>query len=121
MSNSFIRSRLQSDLFAAPPSSGIIGLEIKLERTNDRPCAECGAFNVIIGPPCGPHAASLRCICCDRHRGWLPESIADFIRAGINSVGRPTEPLIIRNSSAFARFAPAMGTGSAPSSVVPAT
>jgi hypothetical protein len=78
--------------------SALLGLPIRLERTIDGPCAECGETAVIIGSSAGPHAASLRCKRCDRHRGWLPKTVADFLTDIVVRFGRPTEPITIRNS-----------------------
>jgi hypothetical protein len=76
----------------------LIGLPMKLQRTIDGPCAVCGETAVIIGAGAGPHTASLRCACCDRHRGWLPTTVADFLKNVIVRFGRPTVPITIRNS-----------------------
>src|SRR5262245_22020583 len=39
------------------------------------PCV-CGTDVAVIGPGNGPHAHSLRCIHCNRHRGWLSKAAA---------------------------------------------
>jgi hypothetical protein len=97
----------------------LLGLPIKLERTIDGPCAVCGETAVIIGAGAGLHVALLRCACCDRHRGWLPKTVADFLIKLIEQFGRPTEPITIRNSElaaslgapvAEASMAPSIGT-----------
>jgi hypothetical protein len=93
----------------------LIGLPIKLERTIDGPCAVCGETAVIIGPGTGPHVAALRCICCDRHRGWLPKAVADFLMATIAQFGLPAEAITIRTSEfAQANGAAPLGAPAAP-------
>jgi hypothetical protein len=82
--------------------TGVVGLQIKLERTIKVPCAECGETVLVIGPGAGPHIASLRCAVCDRHRGWLPKAAANFLEASVTLFGRPTEPITVRSS----QFAP---------------
>lgn len=74
------------------------GIQAKLERTIDVPCPDCGEAAVVIGSSAGPHVAGLRCICCDRHRGWLSKGAADFILAVIDQFGRPLAPIIVRDS-----------------------
>jgi hypothetical protein len=76
----------------------LIGLQIKLARTIDVPCAECGETAVTIGPSAGRPIAALRCICCQRHRGHLPKAAADFLVTAIDKFGRPTVPVTIRDS-----------------------
>jgi hypothetical protein len=93
----------------------LIGLPIRLERTIDGPCAVCGETAVIIGAGTGPHVAALRCRRCDRHRGWLPKTVADFLIALIARFGRPAEPITIRNSELAASLgAPPAEASSAP-------
>jgi hypothetical protein len=79
----------------------IISLRIKLQRTTDVPCAACGETVIAIGQGVGPHTASLRCAACERHRGWLSKETAEILLAMVGQFGRPTEPLAIRNSTAF--------------------
>jgi hypothetical protein len=76
----------------------LIGLQVKLARTIDIPCAKCGETTVAICSGTGPHMASLRCVCCQRYRGDLPKAVADFLVAAINKFGRPTAPIAIRDS-----------------------
>ena len=73
------------------------GLRIQLERTKDVPCGVCGQTVVVVGKAAGPHVASLHCATCDRHRGWLPETVADLLVETIKRFGRPTETITIRN------------------------
>jgi hypothetical protein len=84
---------IQSMIDATP----LIGLRIRLERTIDVPCGVCGHTFVVIGKCAGPHVASLHCAGCDRHRGWLPKAIADFLVGTIRRFGWPSEAIIIRN------------------------
>ena len=75
----------------------LAGLRIQLERTKDVPCGVCGQVVVVIGEGGGPHVAGLHCANCDRHRGWLPKTIADFLVEMISRFGWPTEAITIRN------------------------
>jgi hypothetical protein len=59
-------------------------------------CRSCGDNVAKIGPPAGPHLASLRCTRCDQHRGWLPRTAHQFLTEVVNKFGRPTEPIAIR-------------------------
>jgi hypothetical protein len=76
----------------------LIGLHIRLRRTIDVPCCECGETVVVIGPGKGPHTASLHCTTCNRHRGWLPKTIAEFLLEAISRFGRPREAITIQDS-----------------------
>jgi hypothetical protein len=76
----------------------LIGLQIKLARIIDIPCAECGETTVAICSGADPHMAALRCVCCQRYRGDLPRAVADFLVTAIDKFGRPTAPITIRNS-----------------------
>jgi hypothetical protein len=92
----------------------LLGLPIKLERTVDGPCAVCGETAVVVGAGAGPHTASLRCLRCGRHRGWLPKTVADFLTDLVVRFGRPTEPITVRNSELAATSgAPAAEASSA--------
>src|SRR5438067_65883 len=62
----------------------LIGLQIKLARTIDVPCAACGETAVAICCSADPHIAALCCVCCQRHRGDLPKAVADFLVTAIN-------------------------------------
>jgi hypothetical protein len=72
----WLRAYWQAVLTDAPL---LAGLRIQLERTKDVPCGVCGQTVVVVGKAAGPHVASLHCASCDRHRGWLPKTIADFL------------------------------------------
>jgi hypothetical protein len=93
----------------------LIGLPIKLARTIDGPCGACGETTVIIGSSAGPHMASLRCACCDRHRGWLPKPVAAFLTDLVGRFGRPTDPITVRNSE----LAATLGAHAAEASTAP--
>jgi hypothetical protein len=88
----------------------LVGLRIQLKRTVDVPCGMCGQTNVVIGLGAGPHVASLHCASCDRHRGWLPKAITDFLLAMISQFGWPPETITIRNSE-FAQASTAAPLG----------
>ena len=77
----------------------IVGLRIRLGRTIDTPCAACGHSIVVIGQGAGPHAAGLLCVGCDRHRGWLPRGVTEFLRRRwADSAGHPrSSQFAIRN------------------------
>ena len=77
----------------------LAGLRVRLERTVDTPCVTCGETIVVIGEGAGPHAASLRCAGCDRHRGWLPRTITNFLSETVRLFGVPDEPFLIRDAS----------------------
>jgi hypothetical protein len=72
----------------------LIGLVMKYD---DTPCKQCGGIAVIIGEPKGPHANALYCQTCNRHRGCLPKTVADFLTETINRFGSPEEPIEIRS------------------------
>ena len=76
----------------------LIGLQIRLARTIDIPCAECGETTVAICSGAGPHMAALRCVYCQRYRGDLPKAVADFMVTAIDKFGRPTVPITVRDS-----------------------
>jgi hypothetical protein len=59
----------------------------------------CGAVRATIGAGTGPHIASLRCVNCNAHRGWLPHETHSFIAEIVRLVGRPTTPIAIRRGS----------------------
>ena len=76
----------------------LIGLRIKLARTIDVPCAECGETTVVICSGADHQVAALRCVCCQRYRGNLPKAVAEFLVTAIDKFGRPTAPITIRDS-----------------------
>jgi hypothetical protein len=78
-------------------ASLLTGIRMRLERTMDVPCGACGQTIVVIAKRAGQHIAGLQCASCNRHRGWLPKTIADFLVATISRFGRPTEVITIRN------------------------
>jgi hypothetical protein len=75
------------------------GLTIWLERAVEVPCVACGATNVVCGSSSGLHLASLRCSGCGAHRGWLSKATGEFLLAAIARFGKPTTPIIVRNSA----------------------
>jgi hypothetical protein len=89
-------------------ASLLAGLRIRLERTKDVPCGVCGHTVVVVGKAAAPHVASLHCASCDRHRGWLPKTIADFLMETISRFGRRNEAITIRNPE-FAQARPRFG------------
>jgi hypothetical protein len=85
------------DLFGATPelASPAIGMTVKLDRDIDRqqPCHDNLA---IIRPGKPPHSGELRCATCNAHRGWLPQTVLNFITETTRRFGTPTEPIIVR-------------------------
>jgi hypothetical protein len=75
----------------------IIGMVVKLDRNIDRqqPCCDNLA---VIGPPVGKHAASLRCLGCTKHRGWLAQAAVRFIEETVNRFGALATPIIVRQT-----------------------
>jgi hypothetical protein len=78
-------------------ASLLTGLGLRLERTTDVPCGVCGQSVVVIEKGDSSHVASLHCASCDRHRGWLPKAISEFLAATISRFGWPPEAITIRN------------------------
>src|SRR5215470_14124381 len=92
----------QFDRFAAAPedNTGLVGLKVKLDRAADRerPCCR----NVcIISAGKGPHAGELHCADCGQHRGWLSQSIAQWIEDVVTRFGAPTTPIVMRKSHSY--------------------
>ena len=79
-------------------ATALVGLLISLNRAIDVCRGACGQTTVVIGNVARPHVASLHCANCDRHRGWLPKAVADFLLEVISRFGRPTDVITIRNS-----------------------
>jgi hypothetical protein len=72
----------------------ILGLRIDLRRGS---CPSCGACNVTVGKGAAMHAASLRCVDCDKFRGWAPKALVEFLLESVALFGRPTEPVSLRD------------------------
>lgn len=89
------------DIFLAPVRVGAaantdpIGLDVKMVH---RPCRSCGGSHFIIGPGKGPHLASIKCIECNHHGGWLSRGAVTFLKMTISKFGRPIEPIAVRNN-----------------------
>jgi hypothetical protein len=88
---------------AGVPSNGkmtdatpLLGLRIRLKRPIDVPCGACGETIVVIGKSTGSHAASLHCASCERHRGWLPKALTEFLIEMIHLFGPPSDGIMIR-------------------------
>jgi hypothetical protein len=79
-----------SDLFheTLPPPPGLA------VRTPDS--CKCGTNTATIGAGAGPHIASLHCVDCGAHRGWLSHEVCSFVNEAIQLFGRPTTPIAIR-------------------------
>ena len=72
------------------PSTSVIGLIVTLPHA----CI-CGATDNVIGSSSGPHHGRLKCIGCDRHRGWLSGTAYRFITDIIDFFGRPQAPISV--------------------------
>jgi hypothetical protein len=83
-------------------------IKVELHRSDNDFC-HCGATMAIIVKGVGPHAAALRCISCDRHRGWLSENDATKMVETVNLFGVPTEAITIHKASP--QFASAASPG----------
>src|SRR5260370_42395895 len=79
-----------SDLLPTIPEP-LRGLEVKLDRDIDR-INRCCENRAIVCPGKGSHAGELRCSHCDRHRGWLSKTTADFLLTTITRFGQPAAP-----------------------------
>jgi hypothetical protein len=73
-------------------------LLVRLDRTTDRlhPCCDNLA---VLRPGKAPHVAELRCANCNRHRGWLPKAVLDFLTTTAQRFGASADPIILRDST----------------------
>lgn|SRR5262245_6577851 len=87
----------QAELFPelTPPSTSPIGLAVILPRR----CSNCGTAEAVIDSSRGPHHARLNCTYCGCHRGWVRGETFDFIKTIIDTVGRPTAPIVVSQNS----------------------
>ena len=69
----------------------LLGIKVQLPRH-----CQCGHDMLHVGPGGGPHRASLHCVVCGRHCGWLSQETAKFLSAVIERFGRPTVPVCVR-------------------------
>ena len=95
MSKNTIPSPAQGDLFVDPdplPADPLIGLKVRLPHD---PC-RCGTTAAEIGAGQGPHRASLRCLTCGNHRGWISHATHEFLTEIINKFGCPDTPIVIQ-------------------------
>jgi hypothetical protein len=85
------------DLFGVTPepASPAIGMTVKLDRDIDR-ARPCHDNLAIIHPGKPPHSAELQCATCNAHRGWLPQTVLNFLIETTRRFGAPTEPIIVR-------------------------
>ena len=97
----------------------LAGLRIQLGWTKDVPCGVCGQMAVVIGKGVDPHIASLHCANCDRHRGWLPKAIADFLMATISQFGWPEAVTVHNPEFAQANATAPLGARAAPQKSAP--
>jgi hypothetical protein len=75
-------------------STGTAGLVVKMIH---RACRTCGGVDFVIGSSCNMHHASLRCVQCNQHAGWLSRGAYVFIQMTVSKFGRPTEPITVRH------------------------
>jgi hypothetical protein len=78
----------QTDFFISSP---IEGLRVKLPRQ-----CKCGCRMFVTGPGKATHAASLLCASCSRHSGWLSGESARFLQKIVETFGKPTEAIEVR-------------------------
>ena len=79
----------QRDFFNSDP---LIGLQAQLSRGEHR------HGNVVeLHPGVAMHAYALKCPICGEHRGWLPKAAVPFLKKIVDSFGRPTTPIVLRN------------------------
>ena len=76
------------------PTAPLHGIEVTIESKTARPC--CAQNGFVLGHGNGVHAASITCVHCGAHRGWLSKQTAQQIEAIIEKFGRPTEPIVLR-------------------------
>jgi hypothetical protein len=90
----------QHDMFpASPPAGGsLVGLKVKLDRPTDRERVCCDNVCILRAGK-GPHIYALSCGGCDRFRGWISKSTAQWIESVIACLGVPTEPIVVREST----------------------
>jgi hypothetical protein len=84
-------SRLDLCHEVSSPADPLHGLVVRLPDAR-----RCGAVRATTGAGAGPHIASLRCIFCGTHRGWVSRETYSFIAETVRLTGRPTAPIVIR-------------------------
>ena len=87
-----------NNIDAQANKSPIVGLRVRLDRHVDRLLA-CHDNIAIVGEGRGPHAAQLRCIQCNRHRGWLSHATFNFLSETVRLFGVPSELFVIHDAS----------------------
>jgi len=80
--------------------NGLVGLQVQLDRPVDRE-KPCHRNICVIGAGKGRHAGALRCVDCDRHRGWVSQPSARWIEKVVKRFGAPTTPIIVRKVHTF--------------------
>lgn len=83
----------QPDLFSYVNPDPLVGLLVQLPSGGH----EHGTV-VELRPGTKIHAYALRCPVCDVHRGWLPKAAVPFLQKILASFGRPTTPIVLRDS-----------------------
>jgi hypothetical protein len=90
----------QHDLFLGPLSTTMastspVGLAVEMVH---RPCRACGCTNFIIGSSVAMHHASLRCVECNRHGGWLSRGAYTAAQMSVEKFGKPTVQVAVRKN-----------------------
>jgi len=89
----------QPDLFAGDAAivadDPVMGLDVELPDA----CPSCQGYVATVGPGVAPHKASLRCMTCGRHRGWMSLVAYTFISEIANKFGRPDTPIKVRRGN----------------------
>ena len=75
----------------------IYGLRVRLDRAVDR-AKPCCSNVAVIRDGRGPHAAELKCIDCDKHRGWLSKGTFNFLEETVRRFGVSAEPFTIHDA-----------------------
>jgi hypothetical protein len=69
---------------------------LRLDRNTDRERPCCNNLALVL-PGTAQHAAALRCVDCNRHRGWLPRQALDFLKTTTNRFGASSAPIVLRD------------------------
>jgi hypothetical protein len=73
----------------------VMGLQVELPDA----CPQCQGNVASVGQGVAPHRASLRCITCRRHRGWMSLVSYTFLSEIAKKFGRPDAPIKVRRGN----------------------
>jgi hypothetical protein len=76
----------------------VYGLCVRMDRAVDR-LKPCHDNITVIRDGRGPHAAELKCITCDAHRGWLSKNTFAFLEETVRCFGVSSEPFTIHDAT----------------------